>query len=97
MKQLCSPRGQCAWAAIRKEGYLRALFLRIRGRQGAKKAIIAVAAAILTAIHGILRDLEPYRDLGAEHFNRHDRQRVASRLARRIRSLGYEIELRPAA
>ncbi len=88
---------QCAWAAIRKEGYLRALFLRIRSRQGAKKAIVAVAAAILTAVHGILRDLAPYRDLGAEHFNRHDRQRTASRLARRIRSLGYEIEMRPAA
>lgn len=88
---------QCAWAAIRKEGYLRALFLRIRARQGSKKAIVAVAAAILTAVHGILRDHEPYRDLGAEHFNRHDRQRVASRLARRIRSLGYEIEMRPAA
>lgn len=88
---------QCAWAAIRKEGYLRALFLRIRTRQGSKKAIVAVAAAILTAVHGILRDHEPYRDLGAEHFNRHDRQRVASRLARRIRSLGYEIEMRPAA
>lgn len=88
---------QCAWAGIRKEGYLRALFLRIRGRQGAKKAICAVAAAILTAIHGILRDHEPYRDLGSEHFNRHDRQRTASRLARRIRSLGYEIEMRPAA
>lgn len=88
---------QCAWAAIRKEGYLRALFLRIRARQGSKKAIVAVAAAILTAVYGILRDHEPYRDLGAEHFNRHDRQRVASRLARRIRSLGYEIEMRPAA
>lgn len=88
---------QCAWAAIRKEGYLRALFLRIRSRQGAKKAIVAVAAAILTAVHGILRDLAPYRDLGAEHFTRHDRQRTASRLARRIRSLGYEIEMRPAA
>lgn len=88
---------QCAWAAIRKEGYLRALFLRIRARQGAKKAIVAVAAAILTAVHGILRDHAPYRDLGAEHFNRHDRQRTASRLARRIRSLGYEIEMRPAA
>lgn len=88
---------QCAWAAIRKEGYLRALFLRIRARQGAKKAIVAVAAAILTAVHGILRDHEPYRDLGAEHFNNHDRHRTASRLARRIRSLGYEIEMRPAA
>lgn len=88
---------QCAWASIRKDGYLRALFLRVRARQGKKKAICAVAAAILTAVHGILRDHAPYRDLGAEHFNRHDRQRTASRLARRIRSLGFEIEMRPAA
>ncbi|SFF46087.1 hypothetical protein SAMN02745121_09005, partial [Nannocystis exedens] len=72
-------------------------FLRVRARQGKKKAIGAVAAAILTAVHGILRDHEPYRDLGAEHFNRNDRQRTASRLARRIRSLGYEVEMRPAA
>ncbi|PCC68149.1 IS110 family transposase [Nannocystis exedens] len=88
---------QCAWSSIRGEGYLRALFLRVRARQGKKKAIGAVAAAILTAVHGILRDHEPYRDLGAEHFNRNDRQRTASRLARRIRSLGYEVEMRPAA
>ena len=41
---------QSAWAASRhKDGYRRAQFLRIKSRRGPKKAIIAVAASILTA------------------------------------------------
>ena len=43
---------QCAWAAIRsKKGYLHGQFLRLRARCGAKKAICAVAASILTAAY----------------------------------------------
>jgi transposase len=39
-----------AWAAVRvKTSYLRAQFLRIKARRGAKKAILAVAASMLTA------------------------------------------------
>src|SRR5215468_8919143 len=42
---------QCAWAATRvKDSYLNALFHRIKARRGPKKAIVAVAASILTAI-----------------------------------------------
>jgi transposase len=41
---------QCAWAAARtKDSYLQAQFHRLRARRGAKKAIGAVAASILTA------------------------------------------------
>ena len=41
---------QAAWAAIKvKGGYLQAQFHRLRARRGAKKAIIAVAASMLTA------------------------------------------------
>ena len=41
---------QCAWAAVRTKGsYLQAQFHRLRSRRGAKKAIGAVAASILTA------------------------------------------------
>lgn len=88
---------QCAWAAVKtKKGYLYALFLRIKSRQGPKKAIVAVAAAMLTAIHGMLRDGSSYRDLGAEHFSEADRKKIAASLARRLRSIGYEVEMRPA-
>ena len=46
-----------ARAAVRvKTSYLRAQFLRIKARRGAKKAILAVAASMLTAAHHMLRD-----------------------------------------
>jgi hypothetical protein len=45
----------------------------------------------------MLRDRVDYRDLGPAHLTRKDQSRVAARLARRIRELGYEVEIRPAA
>ena len=48
---------QCAWAAARKNGsYLQAQFHRLRARRGAKKAIGALAASILTAAYHMLKD-----------------------------------------
>lgn len=89
---------QAAWAAARaKETYLRAQFLRLKSRRGPKKAAIAVAASILTATYHMLRDETEYRDLGPDHFNRRDTGRVAERLARRIRDLGYEVQIHKAA
>ena len=65
---------QCAWAAARTKGsYLQAQFHRIRARRGVKKAIVAVAASILTAIYHMLKDGTMYRDLGPNHFDRRPR------------------------
>lgn len=87
-----------AWAAVRKkDGYLHAQFLRLKARRGAKKAIIAVAASMLTAAYYILRDGVEYRDLGADHFVRRDRAKVISRLMRRLAELGCEVELKQVA
>jgi transposase len=89
---------QCAWAAGRtKNTYLQAQFLRLKARRGPRKAAVAVAASILTAAYHMLRDRVDYRDLGPAHLTRKDQSRVAARLARRIRELGYEVEIRPAA
>jgi transposase len=89
---------QCAWAATRsKHNYLHAQFLRLRARRGPKKAILAVAASILTAAYHVLRDQVPYRDLGPLYFARLDQDRTAQRLARRIKELGYEVQIRKAA
>jgi hypothetical protein len=60
---------QCAWAAVRKkDSYLKAQFFRIKARRGPKKAIMAVAASILTAIYHMLKDGTLYQDLGFNHF-----------------------------
>jgi len=89
---------QCAWGATRnQDGYLRAQYLRLKSRRGPKKAVVAVAASMLTAAYHVLRDAVPYRDLGADHFLLHDRERSAQRLTRRLRQLGYEVEIKKVA
>jgi transposase len=89
---------QCAWAATRsKNSYLHGQFLRLRARRGPKKAVLAVAASILTAAYYLLRNQEPYRDLGTHYFAGLDQDRTAQRLVRRIKQLGYEVEIHKAA
>jgi transposase len=89
---------QAAWSATRrKDSYHRAQFLRLKSRRGPKKAIVAVAASMLTAAYHMLRDGTSFQDLGADHFDRTDRARAVTRLRRRLEALGYSVELRPAA
>lgn len=81
-----------AWAAVRvKRSYLHAQFLRLKARRGAKKAILAVAASMLTAIYVMLRDRVPYRDLGPQHFDERQRSRTIRRLLRRLHDLGCPV------
>jgi transposase len=87
---------QCAWAATRrKDSYLNAQYHRIRARRGPKKAIVAVAASILTAIYHMLRDGTMYQDLGPNHFYAHAKERQKNRLLKRLADLGYAVELIP--
>jgi transposase len=89
---------QCAWAAVKKkDSYLQAQFQRIKARRGPKKAIIAVAASILTAVYHMLKDGTMYRDLGAGHFNRRSKDQQKSRLVKRLADLGYAVEVKPLA
>jgi transposase len=89
---------QAAWAAARtKECYLRAQFLRLKSRRGPKKAILAVAASILTATYYMLRNGTDYRDLGGDYFDRHDRTKTILRLVRKLHDLGCVIDVKAAA
>jgi transposase len=88
---------QAAWAAVKvKGGYLQAQFHRLRARRGAKKAIIGVAASMLTAAWHMLRDGTEWHDLGAAHFDRADAQKTANRLIRRLQQIGYNVQVAPA-
>ena len=63
---------------------LQAQFHRLRARRGAKKAILAIAASMLTAAYHMLKNGAEYKDLGAAHFTRRDRGKMIQRLVRRI-------------
>jgi len=88
---------QAAWAASRKrDSYLRAQFLRLKTRRGPKKAIVAVAASMLTAVYFMLRDGVEYRDLGARYLTDRDKQQKTQRLLRQLRDLGVNVDIRAA-
>ncbi len=85
---------QAAWAAARTKGtYLSALYHRLAARRGAKRAIIAVAHAMLEIIYSLLRHKSSYKDLGAKYFDERDRQSVVRRTVHRLESLGYAVTL----
>jgi transposase len=88
---------QAAWTAVRnREGYPHAQYQRLRARRGAKKAIVAVAASLLTAAYFILRDDVEYRDLGGRYFDARNTARAAARLTKRLEALGFQVQLTAA-
>src|SRR5467141_4386777 len=89
---------QCAWAAVKKKNsYLQAQFHRIKARRGPNKAIMAVAASILTAIYHMLKDATMYQDLGRDHFDRRSTDQQKKSLIKRLADLGYAVEIKPLA
>jgi transposase len=89
---------QAAWAGVRKkDSYYRAQFHRLRARRGPKKAIVAVAASMLTAVYYILRDGVEYRELGGHYFESLDRPKMARRLVKRLEHLGFTVHLEESA
>jgi transposase len=89
---------QCAWGAARTKGtYYQAQFFRLKSRRGPKKAAIAVAASLLTATYHMLKDGTFHQDLGAAFLVKRDKARIAARLAKRIKDLGYDVSFTAAA
>jgi transposase len=91
---------EAAWAAARSKGtYLSALFRRIAARRGHKRAIVAVAHAILIIAYQMLKHNEPHRELGQNYFDKIKPEKTAARLIRRLRAMGYQVAvtLSPAA
>jgi transposase len=89
---------QAAWGAARtKDSYFHAQFVRLKTRRGPKKAIVAVAASMLTAVYYMLRDGVEFHDLGSHYFVRHDKEQITKRLLRRLRDLGVEVEVKANA
>ena len=83
---------QCAWGAARTKGtYYQAQFFRLKARRGPKKAAIAVAASLLTAVYHMLKDGTFHQDLGADYLVKRDKARIAAKLAKRIKDLGYDV------
>jgi transposase len=85
---------EVANVASRMKGtYLAAQFRRIAARRGKGRAVIAVGHSVLVAIYHMLTRKEPYRELGAQYFDEHQRDHVQRRLVQRLERLGYAVTL----
>jgi transposase len=89
---------QAAWAACRsKETYYHAQFLRLRSRRGPKKAVVAVAASMMTAVYYMLLNGTAFTDLGPNHFLKTEKTKTVKRLVTRLESMGFQVEIKEAA
>ena len=87
---------EAAWAAARSQGtYLAALYSRLVGRKGEKRALVAVAHSILVAAYQMLKTNQPYCDPGGDYFDRLRPQHTVRRLVARLSQLGYKVDLSP--
>jgi transposase len=84
-------------ASHKKNSALRALYARVKGRRGHKKAVVAVGHQILEIAYYVMRDGVTYHELGPEYFERHDRERTARRHVKQLEALGYVVTVQPAA
>jgi transposase len=90
--------GECGWAASRtKNTYLSAHYLRILPRRGKKRAVVAVGHSILVICYHLLKDKVPYRDLGADFFNKLDPERQKRYHVKKLEDLGYDVQVSTAA
>ena len=85
-------------AAHTRGTYLAAQYHRLAPRRGQKRAIMAVAHSILVIAYYLIRRKEPYREMGADYFDKLRPEETAKRLIKRLEHLGYcvAVEAAPA-
>jgi hypothetical protein len=94
---LAAAAAQGAWAATRKKNStLRAQYYRLKPRRGGKKAAVALAASMLTSAFHMLTRAVPYAE-AAPITDPHRQKETAKRLVFRLKHLGFDVQIRPAA
>ena len=80
-KRLKAALAEVVWVLSHmKDNYLSAQYHRLARRLGKQKAVMAVAHSLLVIIYHMLRDKQPYRDLGATFFETRDKERAVKAL-----------------
>jgi transposase len=86
-----------AASARSTQGAFAARYRRVMRHRGHKKAVVAVAHAILiTAYHLLLRHTI-YQDPGTDYYDRRHAERVRRRAIQALERQGYRVTLEPAA
>lgn len=71
--------------------YFKAQFDRLAVRRGKNRAVVAVAHSMLIAIYYMLKNKEPFKDLGVNYYIEHNPQRKINYYLKKLLTLGYEM------
>jgi transposase len=61
--------------------------------KGKKRAIVDVGHTILVIVFHMLKKQPPYRDLGADYFDRRNAEQLKRSLVRRLERLGVQVSI----
>ena len=87
---------EAAWGASRtKKSYFHAQYLRLQARRGPERALIAVAHSMIVVGYWLVKEHLHYKDLGADFFDRRNREHATRRAVKRLVALGYKVTLEP--
>lgn len=90
-KALKSTLVECAKAARNvKNSYFSAQYQRISVRRGKNRATVAVAHSMLIAIYHVLKNNVAFEDLGADFYNRFNRERKITSYLKKLNDLGWQ-------
>jgi|SRR5882757_1307304 transposase len=85
---------EAAWGASKtKKSYFHAQYHRICARRGDQRAILAVAHSMIVTGFYLIKYGYQFKDLGADFFDRRNREHTARRAVKRLSSLGYRVIL----
>jgi transposase len=82
-------------AAHTKDKYFAALYHRLAGRRGKKRALVAVGHSLLVTGYYLITRQRDYQDLGANYFDERHQQAVMRRAVKRLEQLGFQVQLQP--
>ena len=88
---------QCAWAASRsKRSYFQRMYHRIKARRGHKRALIAIAHALLGTIWHLLQRRSDYTEPNLTSIHHPTPDRLKRHLVQQLKQLGYQVTLTAA-
>jgi transposase len=87
---------QAAWAASRsKDTFLKARYHRLAARRGKKRAIVAIAHAMLESAWYMLSRRKPYQELGGNYYDQRKKESKVTYLTKQLTKLGFVVSLDP--
>jgi transposase len=82
---------QAAMAAARSHSYIGAFYRRLCARVGPSKAITATARKLAVIYYHLVKDGQPYHELGEDYYLKQHKTRQVNKLKQQARLLGFDL------